>query len=80
MAEEQFKKYGIEYGNGRDGARYILEVMATSADDAMERVKAAATWGQCITPHGIAMEIPAAVGAWLPRLVVAVANLFTRKA
>lgn len=79
MAEE-FKKYGIEYGFGKGGERWVLEVMATSADDAMERVKAAANWGQCYTPHGIAMSIPASAGGGLiARAYVALSNLFTRK-
>jgi hypothetical protein len=77
--DDEFRKYGIEYGYGKAGGRWVLEVMATSPEDAMDRVRAAGTWGQCYTPHGIAMSIPAAGGGWLPRLIVATVNLFNRK-
>lgn len=73
---EEFERYSIEYGYGRDGARWALEVMATSAEDAMERVKTAAAWG---TVSGVVvMTIPAAPGSWLPRLICWIANLRTR--
>jgi hypothetical protein len=58
-----FRKYGIEYNH--QGQPWMLTVMATSAEDAMQRVKHAAAWGRCYTPHGIEMEIPAYPGAGL---------------
>lgn len=60
-----FKEYGIEY-SWRDGL-YSMTVMAESPEDAMERVRAAANWGRCYTPHGIAMTIKAP--GWLLRLL-----------
>ena len=65
MGTEQFRKYGIEYGYGDNSSRWTLTVMATSAEDAMARVKSAAAWGECYTPHGIETEIPAYPGAGL---------------
>ncbi|MGE0406241.1 MAG: hypothetical protein AB7F35_29765 [Acetobacteraceae bacterium] len=53
---DEFKEYGIEY-SWRDG-KYSMSVWATSPEEAMERIKAAANWGKCYTPHGIAMKIP----------------------
>lgn len=73
----KFRKYGIEYGFGNNRDRWTLTVMATSPEDAMARVKAAAAWGECYTPEGIAMEIPAYPGAGLfVRALVFVRNLF----
>lgn len=73
---EAFKDYGVEYGH--DGARWSLTVPATSPEDAMARVRAAAAFGHCYTPAGIAMEIPAVTGPWLPRLVCGFLNLLKR--
>lgn len=60
MTQPRYAKYGIEYP-WRDG-RYGMTVMATSPEEAMERVKAAANWGHCYTPYGIAAEIPVPFG------------------
>jgi hypothetical protein len=57
------KEYGIEY-SWRDGV-YTLAVPAESADEAMERIRAAASRGRCYTPHGIEATIPAFPGAGL---------------
>ncbi len=66
MSEKQFKPYGIEYSFG-DGM-YCLTVLATSPDDAMERVRAAAGRGRCYTPHGIAIQGRIPFGRFLSRL------------
>ncbi len=73
---DEFKRYGIEYGMGSNAERWTLTVLATSPEDAMTRVKAAASWGHCFTPHGIDMQIPAYPGAGLfVRLLVWLRNL-----
>jgi hypothetical protein len=73
---EKFEQYSIEYGYGREGARWCMDVMATSPQDALDRLKAAASFGK--VSGVVNMTLPAAQGAWLPRLIVAVANLFRR--
>jgi hypothetical protein len=60
----EFKEYGIEY-SWRDG-KYSLTVMATSPEDAMERIRAAGSRGRCYTPHGIAATFK--VPTWWGRL------------
>lgn len=71
---DKFEKYSIEYGYGR--SRWCLDVMATSPDDALDRIKAAAAFG---TVSGIVVaEIPAAVGSWLPQLVTSILNYFRK--
>jgi hypothetical protein len=74
MTVSDFRKYGIEYGFGNNRDRWTLSVMATSPEDAMARVKAAAAWGECYTPEGIAMEVPAYCGPFV-RLLVWLRNL-----
>jgi hypothetical protein len=71
----EFKKYGIEYGMIGNADRWTMTVMANSPEDAMARVKAAAAWGHCYTPHGIYAQIPAAAGP-LVRFGVWLRNLF----
>lgn len=73
MAE--FKQYGIEYGMGSNAERWTLTIMATSPEDAMVRVKAAAAWGQCYTPYGIYAKAPNVIGP-LVRWGVKLRNLF----
>ena len=75
----EFREYGIEYGYGDNSSRWTMSVMATSPEDAMARVKAAASWGQCYTPHGIAAKVPAYAGP-LVRAWVWLGNLFGRAA
>ena len=60
---DQFRDYGIEY-SWRDGM-YSMTVRASSPEDAMERLQAAAARGRCFTPHGIEMIVPAYPGAGL---------------
>lgn len=61
---EKYREYGIEY-SWRDG-KYSLIVTATSPEEAMERLRAAAGRGRCFTPYGIAAKI--SVPTWLGRL------------
>lgn len=57
------KQYGIEYSL-RDGM-YVLSLPAEGAEDAMDRIRAAANHGRCYTPEGIEAEIPAFAGSGL---------------
>lgn len=60
---EKWRDYGIEYS--WSGGLFAMTVTATSPEDAMERVRAAASRGRCYTPEGIDMVIPAYPGAGL---------------
>jgi hypothetical protein len=72
------REYGIEY-SWRDGM-YVISLPAESADDAMERIRAAASRGRCYTPEGIEATIPAFAGAGLiARALVWVRNVFGGK-
>lgn len=69
--EPKFKKWGIEYN--LDGKRWMLDVMAADADDAMRRLKHAAAWGTVEGHDVFSIKI---APDWVPRFYGWVRNAF----
>jgi hypothetical protein len=58
----RFEKWAVEYN--LDGAKWELHVMAPDAEDAMRRLKQAATWGHVAGREVFSVKI---APDWVPR-------------
>lgn len=71
--EPKFHNWSISYN--LDGSQWVLHVMAKDADDAMRRIKQAATWGTVDGREVYSIKI---APDWAPRLCGWVRNAFSR--
>lgn len=52
---ERFDDYGFEYSFG--GKKWLIDVCATSPEDARERLRAAGDWGQCLGRQRVSFSL-----------------------